>query len=192
MKIEKYADFIYPQTHVVKDFVYNFLDRYYVAEIVDKEEDRSRSIIYYRNKNQDGYSAVISDKFEEEEEADLIQKEVESICTDISFDYENLSSDVRVLINANQKFQSIDELERYDIAEVVICHNDQISKDKFSDLVLNIILNIKSHMYYQPGSEIIVEYIYWDNDKYCRLTYTHDYNNDHEKEYIMNHIILED
>lgn len=192
MKIERYADYIYPQTYIVKDFTYNFLDRYYVTKIVNKEDGQSRSISYYRNKNQDGFSAVISDQFEEEKEIELITKEVEDICKDISFDYEELSCNVQVSINANQKFKSIDELERYDIADVILWHEDPISRDEFSDLLRNIVFNIKSNMYYQPGSVIRVEYVYWDDDKYYSFSYTHEYNIYHEKEYIMNDMIVED
>ncbi|MHB8063747.1 MAG: YfjL-like protein [Ruminiclostridium sp.] len=148
--IERYVKFNYPENYSIGRVFYNFTTESYGAVLMDNNKKKYTDIYYFDD--------ILLDDKEGEILDNKLNKEIRNMLKEINFNFENVMCSSSACINANQKFEATVGLDRYDLVSIQIINKNEISKDEFVEMVLAIIPEIKTNMYYKEGSKIGITY----------------------------------
>lgn len=143
---------------------YNFKNQSYSTILIDDNNEKYTYLAYYNN--------IISDNKEREILSAKLNKLIHNLLEEMNFEFDNLTCSPYVCINANQKFDSMEKLDRYDEVYINISDKDEISKEVFAEMVINIIPEIKSNMYYKEKSKIGISYQFVKEDKWHYIKFS--------------------
>jgi len=131
---------------------------------MDQNNTKYTDLIYYNN--------IISDYKERDILMEQLKTKIGHILNDINLEFDELITAAYVCINSDQKFNSLDKIERYDIVIVKINNRNEINKEVFADIVLKIMPEIQANMYYTDKSKISVTYQFEKQDEFHYIEFS--------------------
>lgn len=184
--IQEYVQLKYPENYSMGKVTYNFKNQNYSSVVRDNNKKKYTEIHYYSNAVTDINEMELSDSKEEKILNDKLKNKIGNLLQRINFKFEDLICDSCVCINANQKFEEMKDLDRYDFVTIRICNKNEISKDEFAEMTLAIFPEIKANMYCKKGSYISINYQFEKQDRNYSIEFlSKESDINLSKEYIM-------
>jgi hypothetical protein len=172
--IQRYVEYKYPQNYSIGKVRYNFVTENYIVAVLDDNKKSYTDIKYHNNGMLNEHKKLLSD----EKEADILENKLDNeigvLLKTINFEFDNINCDSTVCINANQKFKSAKDFERFDLATVMVNNKNEIDKDRFADMAYAVIPEVKANMYFKEGSEINICYQYGKQDKNYSIEFSYE------------------